>query len=151
MIKAHIPQMTKKVFFCKIEDDGFIKKKGKRIRVREGEFSKAFDYFKNKKEESIFSCYKNLKSYQSIIKQEEVKVKTKNGDAIKFIDKKDRDGNFIYNFRAEDEEFEIMPEAYLDDKKYSETKIKKDMESMIREYIIFKIRHHEDIGGKNDN
>lgn len=105
MIKAHIPQGGNNIFFCKITDDGFIKKKSKRIKVRDGQFKEALEHFLNKKEEPVFSCYKALDS--------------------------------------DDDNFEILPEAYLDDKKYSQNQIQKDIETMVKELVIFKIRYNQ--------
>ncbi|MGD0216999.1 MAG: N-6 DNA methylase [Desulfobaccales bacterium] len=107
LIKAHIAQGENKIFFCKITDDGFIKKKSKRIKVREGQFKKAIEHFLNKKDEPVFSCYKKLSS------------------------------------PADDENIEILPEAYLDDRRYSQKEIQKNIEAMVKELVIFKIRYNQ--------
>jgi hypothetical protein len=42
-----------------------------------------------------------------------------------------------------DDNVEILPEAYLDDKGYSQKEIQKDIEAMVKELVIFKIRYNQ--------
>ncbi len=59
-IKAHIPQKEEKTFFCKITEDGFIEKKGKRIKVKDGQIEEAGNNFISKITKPAFSCYKKI-------------------------------------------------------------------------------------------
>ena len=76
-IKAHIPQNKQKIFFCKMSDDGYVLKKGVRLKVSDGQFAKVKTSFVSKTEEYEFSCYSELKTFQSVYEMEKKKLVVK--------------------------------------------------------------------------
>lgn len=104
-----------KVYFARATSDGFRKKKGKRIEIKNSE-----NRLKEIKEElKTFLTNQNLN--------------VENLPEIKKTCLLDQ----------EDKSIELVPEAYLDSRIPSSEEIKKGLEEMIREAVAFKIKYRE--------
>ncbi|MDD9867737.1 MAG: N-6 DNA methylase [Candidatus Campbellbacteria bacterium] len=116
-IKKGVPHdfENQNVYFARINDDGFTKRKGKRV-------------FNDSVENDLDKIKKELVAF---IKDENISID--NVPEFKKVAKLDKD----------DETHELAPEAYLDTKVLTRKEIEDGVEEMIRESVAFRIRYNK--------
>ncbi len=113
IVKKGIPHaIDQNVLWLRLTRDGFIKKKGKRIRVQN--------------EPDYFNDYQNILT--EFITDSEIHVNS-NPRICKACP-----------INMEDPLFELVPEAYVDDEKLSQQNIQDEIEKSLREYVSYLVR-----------
>ena len=116
VIKKGIPQpKDQKVYWARIKHDGFIKKKGKRVRS-------------TKTKDDLLSISESLKEFIA-----DPSIKIKNVPEFQKASEVD----------FEDKQLELVPEAYLDEKTPSQEEIENNIDQLMRETASFLIRTKE--------
>jgi type I restriction-modification system DNA methylase subunit len=103
------------VLWCRATTDGFVKKKGKRLSAKDA---------MNDLEDLKLYIQAFVANQNIIVKDIPQKLKTCSIDTL-------------------DEELELIPEAYIDDRTYSEEEILGEMSRLYKENLAFKVRYGE--------
>ena len=110
--RAKVPHKGK-IFFCKINNDGFRIYRKKRIEIKGSELSQALKLFKIKDIDPNKCSINGFSNYVELDK--------------------------------EDDLCELVPEAYLEDKKYTNEEINDYVERLLLEFGSFKIKNFKEL------
>jgi len=109
------PESSKNVLWCRAVNDGFLKKKGKRLFHPEAEND--FTLIKPFVRSFISNQHMPINDIPQILK--------------------------VCPVDMEDNELELAPEAYIDDRIYTELEIMEGMNKLYKENLAFKVRYGE--------
>ncbi|WP_226678287.1 N-6 DNA methylase [Mesobacillus jeotgali] len=120
ILQAHVPHRNKKIFFCRIDKDGYKLKKKKRIEFGTSQLQDALEKYKGPesinvngqmqvllKEVPGFSCYRTLD--------------------------------------PDDTNVELVPEKYLEDRAYSNEETQDQVEKLLRSFVAFNINYEKEL------